>query len=904
MIGWSVNAQTITSNPSQIFADGTVTITFQATSTSNPLYNYPGDVYMYTGVNTNNGNWQYVIQSSWLDNNPKCKMTKSGTNAWSLTMPDGPRDFYGISENDQLKAIALVIRDEFGNKGTPNDVFLPLSDPGLYLSMTPSSDQIIMKGSTLNFSLSASETCSQMRFTLNSEEIKKLTNISSITYSSLFNIAGEYVFVGEATSSTYGVKSKSIKITVTEIPLNQSRPAGTGAGINIIDDHTVTLCLYAPDKQFIHLTGDFNDWKISNDYLMKKDGDYWWITLSGLESGKEYAYQYFVDGKLKIADPYTDKILDPWNDQYIPSSVYPDLKPYPAGKTEGIVSVFRTGQIPYNWQVSNFQSPSKEKLVIYEMLIRDFIEEHSFNAALSKLDYLKRLGINAIELMPVNEFEGNDSWGYNPSFYFAVDKYYGTKNDFKTFIDACHQRGIAVIMDMVLNHSYGQSPFVQLYWDTANNRPAVNNPWYNVTSPNTAYSWGYDFNHESAQTQALVDSINSYWMNEYKVDGFRFDFTKGFTQKTGDGWAYDASRIAILKRMTSEIYKRKANAIVIFEHLTENTEEIELSDAGIMLWGNINNNYCEGIMGYTESSKSDLSWGIYKERGFTQPNLVAYMESHDEERMMYKAKTYGNSLSGYDVKNPVTGLNRAGLSACFYLPTPGPKMIWQFGELGYDYSINTCSNETVNDDGSCRLASKPIRWDYYSEPDRQALYDIYYQLNYLKQNEPVFSTADFSYSLRDASKYFVWRSPDMNAFAIGNFDVKAGTVSFTLPRTGAWYEVFTGTTINVASTTYSVTLQPGEYHLYTDKQVQLPSGTDKVQINKSSLVVYPNPVKDVLYLETSDKIDGIGIFSSQGQCLLQTKETVQINVSALPQGMYLLKVTTDDKVEMIKFLKK
>ena len=104
------------------------------------------------------------------------------------------------------------------------------------------------------------------------------------------------------------------------------------------------------------------------------------------------------------------------------------------------------------------------------MLLRDFLAAHDWNTLTDTLDYFTELGINAIELMPVSEFEGNESWGYNPSFYFAADKYYGPASDLKVFIDSCHGQGIAVILDMVLNHSYGQSPLVQLYFDEASGK--------------------------------------------------------------------------------------------------------------------------------------------------------------------------------------------------------------------------------------------------------------------------------------------------------------------------------------------------------------------------------------------------------------------------------------------------
>ncbi|MFC1593666.1 alpha-amylase family glycosyl hydrolase, partial [Candidatus Neomarinimicrobiota bacterium] len=373
--------------------------------------------------------------------------------------------------------------------------------------------------------------------------------------------------------------------------ISQILPNGIKPGINYIDNSTVTLALFAPYKEFVYAIGDFNDWKVDNDYAMNlyqpdADSTVWWITLTDLVPEMEYAFQYLVDGEIRVADPYTDKVLDPWNDDNIPSDTYPNLKSYPNGKTDHAVSVFQIGQSEFQWQnADDFIRPEQKDLVIYELLVRDFVTEHDYSAVMTKLDYIDSLGINAIELMPINEFEGNSSWGYNPSFYFAPDKYYGTKNDLKEFIDECHERSIAVIQDIVLNHSYGQSPLVRLYWDGVNNRPAANNPWYNMKSPNAVYSWGYDFNHESEDTKTFVDRVLRYWIEEYQVDGFRLDFTKGFTNKGGEGTPYDASRIAILERIADEVWSYDPSNYLILEHFADNVEEKELAGYGFMLWG-------------------------------------------------------------------------------------------------------------------------------------------------------------------------------------------------------------------------------------------------------------------------------------------------------------------------------
>ncbi len=180
------------------------------------------------------------------------------------------------------------------------------------------------------------------------------------------------------------------------------------------------------------MIGDFNDWKVDSSYYMHKeevtpDSVTWWLTINNLNPGEEYAFQYLVDGKIRVGDPYSGKVLDPSNDQYISDTTYPGLKPYPYGKTAEMVSVLQTDQQPYQWQTTNFERPAKTDLVIYEMLLRDFVSTHDYKTLKDTLGYLKNLGINAIELMPVMEFEGNESWGYNPAFHGALDKYYGPK---------------------------------------------------------------------------------------------------------------------------------------------------------------------------------------------------------------------------------------------------------------------------------------------------------------------------------------------------------------------------------------------------------------------------------------------------------------------------------------------
>jgi glycosidase len=575
------------------------------------------------------------------------------------------------------------------------------------------------------------------------------------------------------------------------------------------------------------------------------------------------------------------------------------LKAYPSAQAKGIVGVLQPGQTLFSWDDTGFQPPGEEDLVIYELLLRDFIKAHDWNTLSDTLDYFTRLGINAIELMPVNEFEGNESWGYNPSFYFAADKYYGPAEDLKAFINACHARGIAVIIDMVLNHSYGQSPLVQLYFDQGSGKVTADNPWYNVDSPNPVFFWGYDFNHESQATRDFVDRVNRYWLEEFHVDGFRFDFTKGFTNTPGDGSAYDPSRIAILRRMANEIWSFNEDAYVILEHLAGLQEEYELSLNGMLLWGNQNYRYGEAAMGYHDLDKSDFSGISYLEKGWTQPALVGYMESHDEERLMFKNKTYGNSSGNYDIQQEVTALERMQLAGAFFFLVPGPKMIWQFGELGYDYSI----------DYDCRVCNKPIRWDYYTGK-RLRLYQVWSALIGLKTSDPAFRSNDFSLSVSNETKRIEINHADMDVRIIGNFDVVQQSVDPSFSSTGWWYSYFEGDSLEVTGVNATLVLAPGQFRIYTTKKLATPEITASMEepgSSPASLQAYPNPVADWIHMDPIPQSSRLTVIQSNGQVvreIMLREYQSRVDLSFLAPGLYVLIRRTGNRApETVKVIK-
>ncbi len=920
----------VESDPSQ-----TLVITLDASKGNQSLLNYSAtsDVYVHIGAITNlsNNAWVYV-PFTWGTTNAAASATYIGNNKWTFTITGSLRTFFGITNaNEQVLRIALLFRNGSGAIAQRNtdgsDMFVPLYSSALAVRIDdpPSQPKAIrvaepqswVLGTAFPVTANANKS-STITIYHNGNIIGTAANVQTLTANSSVTTLGNQQLIAHANDGTTSrYDTLNILVTPPSSPV-AALPAGVKDGVNYLSNASATLVLRAPGKNVVVVTGDFNNWTPGSQHVMNKtpDGKFFWITLTGLTPGVEYAYQYLVNGDLKIADPYAEKVLDPWNDQFISAATYPGLKPYPVGQS-GIVSVLQAGQTPYNWTHS-FTRPDKRNLVIYELLLRDFVAAKNWKALQDSLGYLQKLGINAIELMPFNEFEGNISWGYNTSFAFAPDKYYGTKRALKEFIDSAHGRGIAIIMDMVLNHAYGQSPMVQLYWDAVNNRPAADNPWFNPVAKHP-YNVGYDFNHGSAETKHYFSRVVEHWLTEYKIDGFRFDLSKGFTQTNScstpacnsggeiNNWgAYDASRVQIWKGYYDSLMLKSPGSYVILEHFAANSEEMELANYGMLLWGNMNHSYGQATMGI--NNEWDFSGALHSVRGWSQPNLIAYMESHDEERIVYKNLNFGNAAPGYNIKDTTIALKRMELGAAFFLTMPGPKMIWQFGELGYPYSINTCENLTISND--CRLSPKPIRWDYLQDPRRKNIYNVYSKLISLRFHpwyHQAFKTGTTTQSLGSGFKWLRLSSGDSShLFVVGNFSISTLSNAVSFPAAGTWFEYLTNETISATGSTQTITLLPGEYKVYVNRNVNnvatTPVSNIPFRANLLQAKVFPNPASNASMLEIQLPQHGnvqVDLFNHLGQFVKSLhsatmqagKQQVPLLHAGLPGGNYFIKVT-------------
>lgn len=902
------------------------------------------DVYVHIGAittkSTSSSDWLYV-PFLWASTNPAAQCSYVGNNVWSYTIQENLRSFFGITDtSEHILDIAILFRNGAGTQVERNrdgsDMYLPVEDNGLHvrilkpyrqptyvpvpepLSLQPGDSLPVLMASTQPASLSLA---------FNGSSIATASAADTLSATAAVYQAGNQTLQAQASTGSSST-SDSLSFYVSGPSTFKALPTGVSEGINQLPgDTSVTLVLYAPHKTKIQVIGDFNNWTLEPAYQMYETPDslYYWLTVSGLKPAQPYTYQYVIDDSLRVADYNAHLILDPNNDSQIPASTYPNIPPYPQGKTTGIASVLETGQTPFAWTDQSFQRPDKHNLLIYELLVRDFTAAHNFQGVLDSLSYLKALGVNAIEVMPFNEFEGNDSWGYNPDFYFAPDKAYGTAQNIKTFINACHRDSIAVIMDMVLNHSFGSSPMVQMYWDGKDLHPAADNPWFNEypTHPDNV---GYQFNHESPATKTFTYRVMQYWLNQYHLDGFRFDLAKGFTQtescdSTGNNcsmsvWgAYDSSRVAIWDTIYDQQQRLSPGSYCILEMFADNSEEKVEAARGMLLWGNMNYAFNQATMGY--STGWDFSGALASERGWSEPNLVSYMESHDEERMMYKNEQYGNASGSYIVKDTATGLARNGMAAAFWALMPGPKMLWQFGELGYDYSINTCSDGSVDNTGGCRLTDKPIRWDYEQNPERWALHQTYARLLHLRELpafKGTFTATVPSYNFSGAVKTMTLTSDSLDVVVAGNFDVQAHQATLSFPHSGTWYDYLSDSAWVLSTASLGVNLAPGGYHVWLDRHVggSVAGDTTKVLPPGSlagNLNLWPNPLQGGQSLQLSYHLNRPGQVVVQlldlqgrrlGTLLDQYQQAGDHNAQALmpanlhASGMYILRILSPD----------
>ncbi len=587
------------------------------------------------------------------------------------------------------------------------------------------------------------------------------------------NNFGRVLVIAKALAANGRISFDRVQVEVVPTIVHEPAPPGIDDGLTVTG-HGITFALYAPAKEYVAICGNFNR-SFPNGELMKLSGDTLWWTSQRLSDG-DYWYQYNLEGIKRIADPWSADVQ--WKQ---PGTMDE------SGNYQHARSRFLVGEIPFQWADGDFVRPSVEKLVVYELHVSDFAARPdgsigTYQDVLAKIDegYFDSLGINVVELMPLNEFEGENSWGYNPSFYLAPETAYGTPGELKTLIDRFHHHGIAVLLDVVFNHLWGSAPLFQLYqpldeWDYREH-DYDNCPYFH----DQPSQWGYKLQHwqevngRRYRTWKHVTDALRTWVEEYHLDGFRYDVAwgvgwDGYNQNGMSFYTWylnnlDSTLIQIIEEDNAyRVNTTETDAAWNFSYfhaLKANLQQI--NDSGHS-WGNMS------------SLGHELS---YASQGFDMPyGPLNYLESHDETRIIYEATVYQDM-------DHQTAIKKSKLGATVLLTGTGTPMLY----AGQEFAQNGISRDEYGN-----IMPQPLQWQNLQTAPGVQLFQHYRRLIWLRRNLGILTSNSFAIrSASNATKHIVyWRGgteDDEQVVVAANFDTMDHAIDVEFPDSGIWYE--------------------------------------------------------------------------------------------------------------------
>lgn len=413
--------------------------------------------------------------------------------------------------------------------------------------------------------------------------------------------------------------------------------------------------------------------------------------------------------------------------------VDPFAREYATGK----LSAFTLGYIPYVWSAeeTNWKTPAIQDLILYELNLAEF--GGSLQGAIDRLDYLADLGVNALSVMPVNNVSLEVDWGYLPLGYFGVDERFGRRDDFQRFIDAAHQRGLAVIVDAVYGHTGGDFPYADLYRRLRYHE----NPFMGSFAKDYFSDLGVstDFNH--ALTRDFFYSVNLHWLNTYHIDGFRYDCVPNYWDGAlGAGYAnlvfntyeYVKQSIASLTRFDAP---EEPRLIQIAEQLEAPEGVLEQSYSNAT-WQNATFGAAaacaRGTAGAVENLGHRLGALGYIERANQNGETMAkaplqYIENHDHSRFLCEFGLRHRDWNPLFAEGDRGQWYRLQPYLIALLAAKGIPMLWQGQEFGENYFLP--------DNGLGRvLLLRPLRWDYFYDTAGKSLVQLTRKLLSLRNN--------------------------------------------------------------------------------------------------------------------------------------------------------------------------
>ena len=569
-----------------------------------------------------------------------------------------------------------------------------------------------------------------------------------------------------------------------------------------------TCCLTAPLKRIAHLVGDFNNWDPTATPMFTDGNGFFWATVP-MNGRARYQFVVPLDESGKqvwVADPYAREIA--W-DGHGPSAVLGD-------------------EPSFIWGDGSWQRSALRDLVIYELCVRDFTGEKrdhrerfgSFASVQRRLDHLQGLGVNAIELMPISEFPGDSSWGYNPVFYMAPKWIYGRPNELKALINAAHQRGIAVILDMVFNHVWPDHPYYRMYPPLFGPRgePLDNhNPFFHHHNNGHANGWGgLDWDHAAAWTIAYMQDIVRFWLHEYHVDGFRFDWLGGveFDPARPERDSFDPFvGIAPIARAAREA---QPTCYLIGEYWPIHGTNPAKTAARLVhetaidaVWNGAFHHALENCLFQTWQWERQFlpgALGGFRQGGFARADqVINYIVSHDERRPEHEIQFWGAHIgwcdpaAAPDATRWELALRKARLGLAVLLTSPGVPMLYAGQEFGED------SPRTIE--------FWPLDWQKLDLAQGRRQFEFYRKLIRLRAERPALRADYVEYYWDDFPRFKVlrykrWDGERDVAVVAANFDCITQRIGLGFPHDGPWRDVLGDTTVRIRGHWHDFDLPP------------------------------------------------------------------------------------------------
>ena len=453
---------------------------------------------------------------------------------------------------------------------------------------------------------------------------------------------------------------------------------------SVLHEAGVAFRVWAPHAMKVSLIGTFNAWEVSRHPMEAEESGCWFVNIPEGKVGDEYRYLITTEaGEVSRIDPYAREVTSSTGNAIVHDSAF-------------------------DWEGDDFRSEPWNKLVINELHVGTFSEPEEigssgeFISVTARLGHLKKLGVNVIQIMPVGQFAGERSWGYNPSHIFSVETTYGGPLAFKRFVKRAHQQGIAVILDVVYNH-LGPTDLDLWQFDGWNKNRRGGIYFYNDSRALTP--WGEtrpDYGRRQVR-QYILDNV-LMWLEEYHVDGLRFDCTQFIRtvdgraeQEIPEGWS-------LLQWINSEVARRFSGRITIAEDLQNNrwlTKDVGAGGAGFgSQWdGMFVHPIRQAVITPQDTQRSlsairDAICYRYNDDAFDR---VIYSESHDEVAngsARVPQEICPNDPKGWYARK------RSTLAAALVFTAPGIPMIFQ----GQEFLEGGWFRDTV-----------PVDWDQREE---------------------------------------------------------------------------------------------------------------------------------------------------------------------------------------------